>query len=63
MNCQGAVGIADDVPMFGDDSTHDLHLHDMMKRTRKAGIKLNFDNCIIKSKSLSSFGNIYIHRE
>ena len=30
-----------------------------MEITRIAGIKLNYDKCIVKSKSLSFFGNIY----
>ena len=39
-NCRGAAGIADDKQAFGDDSIHDLHLHEAIERTRKAGIKL-----------------------
>ena len=57
--CKGAVGIADDIQVFGNDNTHDLHLHEAMDRTRRAGIKLNYDKCIVKSKSCSFFGNIY----
>ena len=30
-----------------------------MERTRRAGIKLNYDKCIVKYKSCSFFGNIY----
>ena len=56
---KGAVGIANDIQVFGNDNTHDLHLHEAMDRTRRAGIKLNYDICIIKSKSCSFFGNIY----
>ena len=33
-NCQGAVGISDDVWVFGDDSTQDLHLHEAVERDR-----------------------------
>ena len=58
-NCMGTVGIVDGVQVFGNDSTHDLHLHEAMVRTRNMGIKLNFDICIIKSKSFSFFGNVY----
>ena len=57
--CKGAVGIADDIQVFGSDQTHDLHLHEAMERTRKAGIKLNNDKCIVQSKSCSFIGNIY----
>ena len=44
--------------MFGDDSTSHLHLHEEIERTRKADIKLNFDKCIIKSKSSTFLGKI-----
>ena len=30
-----------------------------MECARKAGIKLNFDRCIIKTKCFSFFGNLY----
>ena len=41
-NCLGAIGIADDITVHGEDeSHHDLHLHDAMQHTRRAGIKLN----------------------
>ena len=30
-----------------------------MEATRQAGIKLNYDKCIIKTKSCSVFGNVY----
>ena len=53
------MGIADDIQVFRTDDKHDLHLHKAMERTRKAGIKLNYDKCIINSKSLNFFGNIY----
>ena len=53
------VGIDGNVQVFGDDSTHVVHPHEAMERTRKAGIKLDFDKHIIKSKSCSFFGSIY----
>ena len=55
---KGAVGIADDIQVFGNDSTHDLHLHEAIERTRRTGNKLNYEKCIVKSKSCSFFGNI-----
>ena len=58
--CKGAVGIADDIQVFGSDQTHDLHLHEAMERTRKAGIKLNYEKCIVKTRSCS-FLVISIH--
>ena len=45
--------------MFGTDDNHNLHLHEAMERTRKAGIKLNYDKFIINSKSCNFFGNKY----
>ena len=62
-NCQGAVGIADDIQVFGKYPTHDLHLHEAMERTKKAGTKYNYDKCIFKSKSCSFFGSIYTPKE
>ena len=53
--CRGAVGIADDILVYGTESNFDLHLHEVMEATRQAGIKLNYDKCIIKTKSCSFF--------
>ena len=58
-NCKCAVGIADDIQVFGTDDNHDLHLHEAVERTRKAGTKLNYDKCIINLKSCHFFGNMY----
>ena len=58
--CKGAVGIAVYIQVFGSDQSHDLHLHETMERTRKAGIKLNYDKCIVKTRSCS-FLVISIH--
>ena len=49
--CRGAIGIVDDTNVFGTESTHDYNLHEAMERARKFGIKLNFDKCIVKSRS------------
>ena len=57
--CKGAVGIADDIPVFGTDDNHGLHLHEAMERTKKAGIKLNYDKCIVNSKSCNFFADVY----
>ena len=59
VNCKGAAGIADDIQVFGTDDHHYLHLHETMERTRKAGIKLNYDKCIINSKFCNFFGIVY----
>lgn len=50
-DCQGTIGIADDVTVYGkNDREHDIHLHETMERTRKAGIKLNDEKCVIKTR-------------
>ena len=51
--CKGAVGIADGIQVFASDQTHDHHLHEAMERTRKVGIKLNYDKCIVETRSCS----------
>ena len=43
----------DDVEVFGNEKTHERNLHEAMECTRKAGIKLNFDQCIIKTNCWS----------
>ena len=55
----GAVGIAYDVQVSGNKRTHDRNLHEAVGCTRKAGIKLNFDKCVIETKCCSFFGNLY----
>ena len=46
--CMDAVGIANDINVFFTESSHDYNLYEAMERTTKAGIKLNFDKCIVK---------------
>ena len=40
--CRGAVGIVDDILVYGTESNFDLHLHEVMEATRQASIKLNY---------------------
>ena len=49
----GAVGIANDVQVFGGENTHDRNLHEAIECTRKADIRLNFNKYIIKTKCCS----------
>ena len=59
-NCLGAIGIADDITVYGkSDKEHDLHLHETMERTRKAGIKLNEEKCVVKTKECNFYGMLY----
>ena len=49
-NCPGSVGIADDITVHGRGGRgHDAHLHHVVGRTRKAGIRLNRGKCAIKT--------------
>ena len=47
---------------LANERIYDRNLHEAMKCTRKAGIKLNFDKCVIKTKCCSFFGNLYTTR-
>ena len=57
--CKGAIPIVGDIQVFGTDDNHDKHLHEAIARVRTTGIELNFDKCVIKSKSCIIFGNVY----
>ena len=57
--CKGVIPIADDIQVFGTDDNHDMYLPEAMDRVRIAGIKLNFEKFVIKSKSCTFFGNVY----
>ena len=57
--CKGAVSIADDIQVYGNDNTHDICVHESMERPRRVGIMLNYEKCIVKTKVCSFFGNIY----
>ena len=57
-NCMGAVGIADDVQVFGKEETHDSMFQEVKECMEKIGIIHSFDKCIIKTKCCS-FGNPY----
>ena len=59
-DCQGAIGIADPDTIYGkNDKEHDIHLHDTMECTRKAGMQLNEKKCVIKTKECNFFGTPY----
>ena len=59
-DCQEAIGIADDVTVYGkNDKEHNLHLHKTMEHTRRAGIKLNDEKCVIKTEECNLFGMLY----
>ena len=45
--------------MFGTDDNHDTHLNEAVERVGSAGIKLNFEKCVIKSKLCTFYHNVY----
>ena len=57
----GVTGIADDILVIGykeDGSDHDEHLHAVLERAKKSGLKFNPDKLKVKCKKLMFFGNI-----
>ena len=60
---QGTVGIADDMNVFGTESTHAYNLHEAMERARRADIKLNFDKCIVSQNLVVSLVKYTVHKE
>ena len=57
--CEGTIGIADDIVIFGkSEQEHDRHLHDMLTRCRSTGLKLNPDKCKIKQRKIKFYGVI-----
>ena len=39
--CKGVFAIVDDIQVYGNDTNHDMHLHEVIERTRQDGVKLN----------------------
>jgi hypothetical protein len=58
--CPGAIGIADDVTVFGKGTKdHDSNLHNLMRVAREQGLVFNPDKCHIKESRVCFFGNYY----
>ena len=58
--CEGIIGIADDVVIHGcDDEEHDRCLHTLMQVARGHGLVFNGEKCAIKQPSIKIFGWIY----
>ena len=38
--CKDAFAIADDIQVYGDETNHDIYLHEATERARKAGLRL-----------------------
>ena len=51
--CEGAIGIADDVAIYGRTETeNDKNLHQLMKVASENGLVFNSEKCHIKKKSI-----------
>ena len=58
--CNGAIGIADDVTVFGANmEDHNRHLHELMRVARKHGLVFNYDKCEIAQPSIRFFGVVF----
>ena len=57
--CEGVVGIADDIVVFGKTTEeHDCNMHAMLKRCIDTGLKLNPDKCFAKQDKIKFYGVI-----
>ena len=61
-NCKGAVGIADDVQVFGNEKTYDRNLHEAIECTRKQALSLILRNVLLRLNAVV-FGNLYTPEE
>ena len=64
--CKGAIGIADDVVIYGDDNEdHDQNLHNFMCIAHEHSLLFNGENlfngekCEVKTDSVTFFGTVY----
>ena len=57
--CKGAFAIADISRFMAMIPTMICTCMKQWRRTRQAGLKLNYDKCVIKTKSCTFFGNVY----
>ena len=58
--CEGVIGIADDIIIHGkDNEEHDRRLHKFMRVTTEHGLVLNKKKCEVKKDSIKFFGCVY----
>ena len=58
--CEGVIGIADDIIIHGkDDEEHDRRLHKFMKVARERRLVLNKSKCEVKKDSVKFFRCVY----
>ena len=59
-HCEGTIGIADDVAVFGkNEADHDENLHNLMITARQHGLVFNAEKCNIKQQRMQFFGLIF----
>ena len=59
-NCEGAIGISDDITVHGrGEKNHDFRLHTTMETTRKNNLCLNYAKVSVKQPSVKFYGNIF----
>ena len=59
-DCKGAVGIADDISVYGaTEEEHYRHLAELMETVRCEGLVFNSNKCSIKNTSITFFGHAY----
>ena len=57
--CEGVVGIADDIVVFGKTTEeHERNMHAMLNRCIDTGLKLNPDKCFVKQEKIKFYGAI-----
>lgn len=58
--CEGRISISDDIIIYGSSKRkdHDYHLHNVMKRWKDTGLKLNHDKTRVRQDSVKFFGII-----
>ena len=58
--CQGCIGIADDITMHGcTEAEHDAHLRDLMRIAHKYNLVFNPQKTHVKAQAINFFGCLY----
>ncbi len=58
--CPGAIGIADDIVVYGKDAEdHEKNLQNLMEKAREYGLVFNIDKCEINAERVFFFGCYY----
>ena len=58
--CQGCIGITDDITVHGQtEAEHDAHLRDLMRVARKYDLVFNLQKTHVKAQAINFFGCLY----